>query len=93
MVINIDAINPGREPVRDFFVPTAAQTVFNLTQGTPVDSEDTIMRVNGVSYAEGSPTPGFFTVAGTVLTWLDRFLLDTSDEVEILYFIPAIPPN
>lgn len=91
MVISIDSINQNLEPVRDFFTPTGGQTVFNLTQGTPADGSDTIMRVNGETYAEGSPTPGFFTVTGAVLTWLDRFLLDADDEVEIQYFIDPGP--
>ncbi len=91
MVINIDSINQNLEPVRDFFTPTLGQTIFNLTLGTPADPTDTVMRVNGETYAEGNPTPGFFSVSGTTVTWHNRFQLDGSDEVEILYFVDPGP--
>ena len=44
------------------------------------------MRVNQLTYAEGNPTPGYFTVSGNTLTWLNQFQLDPDDEVEIIFF-------
>lgn len=88
MVVGLDIIAGGAgaaDPVTEFFTPTPAQTVFNLAQA-PADPSDTIMKVNTATYDEGSPTPGYFTVSGTTLTWLDVFQLDSTDEVSVTYF-------
>lgn len=89
MVISIDGIaggGPG-DPTTEFFTPAASQTVFNLALA-PTNPEDTIVRVNQLSYSEGSPSPGVFTVVGNVLTWLDRdYTLDPNDEFEVVYFV------
>jgi len=53
----------------------------------PTTPADTAMRVNQLTYSEGNPNPGYFTVTGNTLTWLNQFALDTSDEVEVVFFV------
>ena len=91
MVINIDDVAGGGggagDPTTEYFTPSNGQTIFNLAQA-PANPEDTLMKVNSLTYSEGNPTPGIFSVSGNVLTWLDRdFTLDTTDEVEVIYFV------
>lgn len=84
--ILIDAGGGGGDSTQDFFTPTNGQTMFTLS-ATPLDVADVIMYVNGVAYAEGSPTPGYFTVSGTTLTWLDVFVFTTNDDIVVVYFV------
>lgn len=63
------------------FVPTDDQTVFTLSQAC-VANGLTVLDVNGVVYVEGL----HYTVAGTVLTWLNvDFTLKSTDLVTIRY--------
>lgn len=90
MVVNIDSLGGGgggSDPTTEFFTPGLGQTVFNLAFA-PTNPEDTVVRVNSVTYSEGSPNPGVFTVVGSVLTWLDLdFTLDAQDDFEVTYFV------
>ena len=76
----------GGAPEVDLFTPSNGQTVFVLSQA-PADPAETSMRVNQLTYSEGSPNPGYFTVTGNTLTWLNQFVLDTADEVEVVFFV------
>lgn len=65
----------------DFYISVASQTIFSLST-TPSDAADVKMRVNGITYKNGTD----YTVVGTTLTWLNvPFTLDAGDEVEIFY--------
>lgn len=77
----------GRIFITDPYVPTAAQTVFTLSQ--IANSEPLTLHVNGISYAEGK---GYFTVdrAGKSLTWTfteakGGFDMESGDEVSAHY--------
>jgi hypothetical protein len=71
--------------VRDTFtgVVTNGQTVFALSM-TPSDTLLVAMEINGVSYRSTT----FLTISGTTLTWLDTFILSSSDVVDIVYPVP-----
>lgn len=78
-LIEAYALNDRRE---ESFTPTAAQTVFNIA-ATPTDPSDVDFRLNGVSYETGTD----FTVSGTTVTWVKAITLDTTDTVEIVYYV------
>jgi len=71
--------------IRDTFTGSVSnnQTAFVLSM-TPSDTLLVQMEINGVIYR----STAFFTVVGTSLTWLDIFLLVSSDVVDIVYPIP-----
>jgi hypothetical protein len=71
--------------VRDQFTGTVTngQTAFTLSM-TPSDTLLVAMEINGVSYR----STNFLTVSGTALTWLDTFILSSSDVVDIVYPVP-----
>jgi hypothetical protein len=71
--------------IRDTFtgVVTNGQTMFTLSM-TPSDTTLVTMEVNGVDYRSTT----FLTISGTTLTWLDTFVLSSSDVVDIVYPIP-----
>lgn len=65
----------------DEFTPTAAQTIFSLSQSFLVGGIS-IVFVNGIGFAEGTD----YSIAGNVLTWLDTdFTLATTDELIVKY--------
>lgn len=65
----------------DGFTPTPAQTIFALSQ-TPVPGGLILVSVNGAIYEQGVS----FTVAGTVLTWLNApFALGVTDRLVARY--------
>lgn len=64
------------------FTPTASQTIFTVAE-TPSDPTDVNFRLNGVSYETGVD----FSVSGTTVTWLKAITLDTTDLVEITYYV------
>lgn len=68
--------------IRDTFtgVVTNGQTMFTLSM-TPSDTTLVQMEINGVLYRSTT----FLTVSGTTLTWLDTFVLSSSDVVDIVY--------
>ena len=63
----------------EVFTPTNGQTVFNLSFSV---TKTLSLQINGQRQVETND----FTVAGTVLTWLDAdFVLETTDELVIKY--------
>jgi len=75
--------SPGAAQVNETFVPANGQTIFNLANA-PTNPSSVAVIVNTGKYLQGTN----FTVAGSVVTWLDTpFALDTSDVVEIVYFL------
>lgn len=67
----------------EFVAASNGQTVFNLTATFAVGGLS-VLFVNGVGYAEGTD----YTIAGTVLTWLDNdFPLEIGDELTIKFQI------
>lgn len=87
MVVNLDAVFQGGQQQRETFVPSAAQTIFALAAAPLVSLiPDTVVRVNQVPYGEGVVGGSYFTITGSQMTWLNQFLLDSGDVVEIIYF-------
>ena len=86
MAVNIDKFLTDvdlPDPITDVFTPTLGQTIFILSQ-TPSDDNDVQMFVNSIKTILGTN----YTAVGTTVTWLDTpYILDTSDKVEIVYFI------
>ena len=63
-----------------FFTATAGQTTFTLTI-PPLNTSTVVMTVNGVNYIASSD----ITVLASVITWLNAFLLASSDVIYVKY--------
>lgn len=74
--------NPSIDlPIIDTFTPALGQTVFQLSE--ICNSDNAVVRVNGVTYNQGDS----FTIVGSVVTWLDDpFTLDPADEFVVEYY-------
>jgi hypothetical protein len=65
---------------KDEFTPTAGQITFILSQG-PADPTSLKFYVNGVLVDDIAD----YTVSGTNVTWLDNYVMETTDKVIIYY--------
>jgi len=83
---DILALALARDPVlHRFSAPSNGQTAFTLPV-EPQDPTEVLFIVNGIHYT----SPTFFTLGGPTnqdLTWLNGFVLDSSDRVEALYWV------
>ena len=64
------------------FTPTPSQTVFTIAEA-PSDNSDANFRLNGMTYETGVD----FSVSGTTVTWIKAITLDSTDLVEIIYYV------
>lgn len=88
-MFNLDTlIATGSEPFRDFFSPTANQTVFTLSHAS-LQPANAIAIVNGLEVAEGAAGGNQFTIVGTTFTWTSTdYALGVptlTDTLEVLY--------
>lgn len=85
IVQHVDGVpfGSGGVVVDDFTPPSNGQTVFNLSQ-VPSNTDALLFLVNDVSYLQLS---GAFSVVGTVLTWANPFVIESSDTVFAHYSV------
>lgn len=88
-MFNLDTlVATGSEPFRDYFTPTANQTVFVLAH-TCSQPANAVAIVNGLEVAEGVAGGNQFTIAGTTFTWTSTdYALGVptlTDKLEVLY--------
>ena len=62
------------------FTPTAGQTSFVLST-VPTNNAQIFMLVNNAVYVVGND----FTISGVTITWLDHFVMETTDVVTVRY--------
>lgn len=70
----------GASWIEDEFTPTNGQVSFTLSQA-PIDLDTVTVHVNGVLYDDGAD----FSVSGAILTWLNTFVLATTDKMIVRY--------
>jgi hypothetical protein len=66
--------------VKDEFIPTPGQITFILS-GAPTEPMSLVLCVNGIEYDDVV----HYTVSGTTVTWLNLFVLKTTDKMIIQF--------